>query len=109
MANDPNSVVHIWQNQEIVGQIESSIKKNNPQCGYVNLYYLIPEKRGQGLGAALDEYATWRLAKLGCTRIELMVDCSNKPGIKFYLKQGWANKGPHPSYHGGILMEKVLN
>jgi hypothetical protein len=38
--------------------MELGLLNNDPTCGYVNLYYLIPSKRGQGIGSFLDNYAT---------------------------------------------------
>jgi len=108
LARDPLAVIHVWLNDEIIGQIESSVKKDNPECGYVSLYYLIPTKRASGLGAQLDDFVTRRFANLGCGKIELTVEESNIAAMNFYLKHGWINKGLHPSYQDGILMEKVL-
>ena len=49
-----NSCVHVWREDQLVGQVELSIPPANPNEGYVNLYYLVPDKRGRGLGASLD-------------------------------------------------------
>ncbi len=109
LVRDAEAVIHVWQNDEIIGQIESSVKKNDSKCGYVSLYYLIPEKRGAGLGLLMDKYVRLRLSRLGCIRAELTVVTSNSPALKFYQKQGWINKGPHPLYQDGILMEKIFD
>lgn len=108
LIRDPLAVVHVWLNGEIIGQIESSVKKDNPEFGYVSLYYLISTQRGSGLGAQLDDFVTRRFANLGCGKIELTVQESNAAAMKFYFKHGWINKGPHPLYQDGILMEKLL-
>lgn len=109
LNQDSSAVVHVWLNNEIIGQIESSVKKDDPNCGYVSLYYLTPQKRGQGLGSQLDDFVTERFINFGCRRIELTVVPSNTAAIKFYQKQGWISKGLHPSYADGILMEKLLS
>ena len=57
MLDIPGSCVHIFENNKIIGQIEMGRWKKDASVGYVNLFYLIPEYRGQGLGAQLDEYA----------------------------------------------------
>ncbi len=57
----------------------------------------------------MDAFATERLATLGCQRIQLTVEPSNIQALKFYQKNGWINKGLHPSYEDGILMEKLLS
>lgn len=108
LQRDPSSVIHAWLNNEIIGQIESSVKKNDSACGYVSLYYLVAEKRRLGLGKQLDEFAAERFIKLGCERIELTVEPTNAAALNFYQKHGWINKGLHPSYEDGLLMEKLL-
>ncbi len=108
LSKDPSAIIHVWSKNEIAGQIESSIKKDEPECGYVSLYYLIPDMRRIGLGVQLDEFVTKRFKQLCCKRIELTVEPTNITALKFYEKQGWINKGLHPSYEEGILMEKWL-
>lgn len=109
LVKDPLTVVHAWLGNEIIGQIESSLKKDDPHSGYVSLYYLIPKNRGFGFGSQLDDFTTERLARLGCQRIQLTVEPSNIQALKFYRKHGWISKGLHPSYEDGILMEKLLS
>jgi ribosomal protein S18 acetylase RimI-like enzyme len=108
LIGDASSVIHVWSCDEVVGQIESAIRKDDPKCGYVSLYYLIPNKRGLGFGSRLDDFVTRRFSELHCERIELVVEKSNIIARSFYQKQGWINKGLHPSYEDGILMEKLL-
>ena len=57
MTEIPNSCLHVWEGEQIIGQIEMSRWKHNLSVGYVNLFYLIPEFRGQGFGQQLDRYA----------------------------------------------------
>jgi hypothetical protein len=56
LAKNPSSAVHVFDGQDIIGQIELSVKKDDNSCGYVSLYYLVPERRGQGLGTDLDRW-----------------------------------------------------
>ena len=107
LAIHPDINVHVWENETVIGQIEMSVKKDDPKVGYVNFYYLIPEKRGKGFSSLLDEYATEKLKAIGCSRIELTVEPSNQRAIAFYKKQGWREKGIHPEY-GGLVMEKKI-
>lgn len=58
IAESPDGCVHLWKTGQIIGQIELVRWKRDASVGYVNLFYLAPEYRGQGLGARLDEYAT---------------------------------------------------
>lgn len=41
----------VEENGRFIGQLELSIRKyEGRNIGYVHLYYLIPEKRGKGIG-----------------------------------------------------------
>lgn len=62
----PGCVVHVWQGEDIVGQIEMGRVSSDLGIGYVSLFYLVPERRGQGLGALLEAYAWEYLSRLGC-------------------------------------------
>ena len=70
-AQLPGCLVHVWHDEQIVGQIEMGRLKNDASIGYVNLFYLIPEMRGQGLGALLEAYAWAFLSGLGCRSLRL--------------------------------------
>lgn len=89
----PNSCVHVWQGEQIIGQIEMGRWKYDPNIGYVNLSYLIPEFRGQGFGQQLDGYAANFFKQLGCHSARLSVSPTNLGAMRFYLKQGWVNLG----------------
>lgn len=56
VARQPAGHVHVWQGSTIIGQLEMLIQETSPVRGYVNLFYLVPEARGRGLGAALHQY-----------------------------------------------------
>lgn len=89
IAEIPNSCVHVWKGEQIIGQMEMSRWKHSPNVGYVNLFYLIPEFRGQGLGQQLDRYAANFFKQLGCQSARLSVSPTNLATMRFYLKQGW--------------------
>jgi ribosomal protein S18 acetylase RimI-like enzyme len=95
---NPESVVHVWQDQKIIGQIELGNLKNDPDRGHVFLYYLAPEFRGQGLGKVLDQYAMNFFRKNGKTQARLSVSPTNLVAWKFYLKLGWKDVGPRPKH-----------
>jgi ribosomal protein S18 acetylase RimI-like enzyme len=92
-AEIPNSCVHVWQGEQIIGQIEMRRWKHDPTVGYVNLFYLIPEFRGQGLGQQLDQHSANFFKQLGCQSARLSVSPTNLVAIRFYLKQGWIDLG----------------
>jgi len=105
---DPASVVHVWQGDEIIGQMELGRLRGLEGVGYVNLYYLAPAHRGRGLAKHLDEYAASYLRGLGFTKAQLSVSPSNARAIAYYQKMGWRDLGPRadePSVHS---MEKDL-
>ncbi|MBF2065879.1 MAG: GNAT family N-acetyltransferase [Calothrix sp. C42_A2020_038] len=94
IAEIPNSCVHIWKGEQIIGQMEMRRWKHNPRVGYINLFYLIPKFRGQGLGQQLDQYAANWFKQLGCQSARLSVSPMNLAAMRFYLKQGWIDLGP---------------
>jgi len=72
-----------------VGQLELSIKKYEERdIGYINLYYLIPEKRGSGLGAQLHNYAMDYFKNNNVYEYHLRVSPTNEQAIAFYRKNG---------------------
>jgi ribosomal protein S18 acetylase RimI-like enzyme len=102
----PNSCVHLWEDEQIIGQIEMKKSYDDPRVGYINLFYLIPEYRGRGLGNLLDEYAANFFKQLGCTAARLSVTQTNLRAMKFYSKQGWQDVGPRDGNPGVHYMEK---
>ncbi len=94
IAEIPSSCVHVWQGEQIIGQMEMRRWKHNPSLGYVNLFYLIPAFRGQGLGQELDRYAASFFQQLGCQSARLSVSPTNLAATRFYRKHGWIDLGP---------------
>ena len=93
IAEIPNSCVHIWQGEQIIGQIEMRRWKHDFNVGYVNLFYLIPEFRGQGFGQQLEQYAANFFKHLGCQSARLSVSPTNLSAMRFYLKHRWVDLG----------------
>ena len=89
----PGSCVHVFESNKIIGQIEMGRWKKDASVGYVNLFYLIPEYRGQGLGAQLDEYADSFFQSLSCKSALLSVSPKNVGAMNFYAKYGWVDIG----------------
>lgn len=88
------SVVHVWDGEQIIGQIEMGLVPNIESVGYVNLFYLTPQYRGRGLGALLEAYAWKYLGALGCTSLRLSASLTNTPAWQFYQRNGWEDLGP---------------
>jgi len=84
---------HVWEDNQIIGQIELGIQDEESHRGHVNLFYLIPEKRGQGYGKLLNTKALEILKNKGAVKATLTVSPINYSAIKFYEKHGWKNLG----------------
>jgi GNAT superfamily N-acetyltransferase len=108
ISQDPYSVVHVWRGHTIIGQIELGKLRRDPNCGYVNLYYLIASERGRGLGKFLDDHAVEYFKSQQLQRAQLSVSPQNIQAITFYEKKGWRNLGLREDDPGVLLMEKLI-
>ncbi len=106
ISKDANSAVHVWSDHQIIGQIELGRLKEDPSKGYVNLYYLKPEVRGQGFGTQLDHYAMSYFKNLGLTSARLSVSPTNLRALAYYAKMGWVDLGPRPGHPEVHCLEK---
>lgn len=57
--------------------------------GLVENLYIVPEERGEGIGAALLEAAEDALADRGCTTVSLDVLAANADARRFYERHGY--------------------
>ena len=79
----------VVDNEVPVGQLELTIKEyEGKEIGYVNLYYLIPEKRGAGLGSLLHDYAIQFFKSKDVEEYHLRVSPTNEHALAFYKKNG---------------------
>jgi ribosomal protein S18 acetylase RimI-like enzyme len=106
MSDLPGSCVHAWLDGEIIGQIEMGRFRLDPSIGYVNLFYLIPECRGRGLGAQLDRFAVDFLHLGGYRSARLCVSPTNHRAVAFYQKNAWRDLGPRAERPEVHYMEK---
>ena len=104
----PDGQLHAWLGEEVVGQIEMRPLADDPTCGYVFLYYVVPAWRGTGIAALLDSQAVAWLRAQGCRRARLSVSETNARAIRFYRRQGWRDTGPRPGKPGELGMERAL-
>ena len=109
MAEIPNSCVHVWQGDHIIGQLEMRRWRHDPDVGYVNLFYLTPACRGQGLGEQLDRYAADFFREIGCKSARLSVSPTNTMALRFYSKHGWVDLGVREDAPEVHYMEKVYD
>lgn len=61
--------------------------------GVVHSLYVSPPAHGQGVGSALLEVATERLAAAGVASARLWVFRDNAPSVAFYRRSGWLPDG----------------
>ncbi|MNJ96663.1 Mycothiol acetyltransferase [compost metagenome] len=108
VEKDPFSVLHVWLDEKIIGQMELGQLRDSPEFGYVNLFYLTPEHRGRGLGAELEKHAVEYFKMRGHQIARLCVSPTNAPAVSFYKKMGWSDLGPRPGHPEVHFMEKSL-
>ena len=87
----PNGALHIWSDDEIIGQLEFEYGNEN---GHVFLFYLQPNVRGTGVATTVHQYVIDELKKSGCSTASLRVSPSNARAISYYKKHGWYDLGP---------------
>ena len=109
----PAGQVHAWAGDEVVGQIEAIPRtragEGDAPFGYINLYYLSPKWRGQGLGRQLETYVNRLFRDMGIERLILSVSPTNNAAWNFYLREGWKDCGPNPKSPEVHLMEKSIS
>jgi len=76
--------------------------------GYVNLFYLLPELRGQGLGRALHEHAASVFRARARDTLRLSVSRTNAAAMAFYRRLGWTVVGARPNRATMDIMEFKL-
>ncbi|SFS65977.1 GNAT family N-acetyltransferase [Paenibacillus sp. BC26] len=90
----PGGLVVAMENEIPIGQLELTIKEvNDRKIGYVHLYYLVPEKRGIGLGKELHEYALRFFENNGIKEYQLLVSSTNRSALRFYHNNGMQEMG----------------
>lgn len=101
----PKGFMMVKRNDAIIGQIELSTQVYDGKLiGYVHLYYLIKEERGNGTGDKLHEYAQQYFRNYGVNEFHLRVSPTNKPALQFYRKSGLEEIGPE--FDGKVIRMK---
>lgn len=104
----PESCVHVFDGQEIIGQIETELR-GQEKLGYVYLFYLIPSRRGQGFSDELHAYVMQLFQEVGVIRAQLSVSPTNQKAINFYKRHGWQDLGLRPGHKDTNLMELAID
>jgi ribosomal protein S18 acetylase RimI-like enzyme len=105
IAQVPEGNAHLWHGDRIVGQTEMRLIEGEPGVGYVNLFYVVPEFRGRGLGRVLHDHAASVFRALGRDALRLSVSIQNTAAIAFYRKLGWVVVGTRPNREPMQIME----
>lgn len=108
IERSPGGQVHVWAGDTIIGQIEARPHRRDGSAGFVNLYYLAPQWRGRGFGAALDAYTSGYFRSLGITRVTLHVSETNLRALRFYRRLGWHHHGVGDATTGQLEMRRLL-
>ena len=88
--------LHIWQGENVIGQLEFKSFSFMENTGYVHLVYLIPECRGSGIAGEAQQLIAKELKKQHCHSALLSVSRSNERAIKHYRRFGWSYLKPNP-------------
>lgn len=89
VQKNPKGFVLAVENGLPIGQLELTVKEyEGKEIGYVNLYYLVPEKRGIGLGSQLHAYSLQFFKDHGVKEYHLRVSPTNTQALNFYKKNG---------------------
>lgn len=85
----PDGFILLMEKGVPIGQLELTLKDyEGSKIGYVNLYYLIPERRGSGMGNKLHQYALQFFRTQGVSEYHLRVSPSNHQALGFYRRNG---------------------
>ena len=68
----------------------------------IDEFFVLPERRARGVGAALLEAAEAALARRGCVRLQLQLGLENAAARGFYRRHGYARRA------GYELLDKPL-
>jgi ribosomal protein S18 acetylase RimI-like enzyme len=109
IAEVPEGNVHLWRGPRIVAQAEMRLMEDEPGIGYVNLFYVVADCRGEGLGRALHEHAVDVFRRRGLRAMRLSVSISNAGAMAFYRRLGWKAVGTRPNREPMVIMEYALD
>jgi ribosomal protein S18 acetylase RimI-like enzyme len=108
LAELPEGNAHLWDGERIVGQAEMRLVEDDPSLGYVNLFYVVPDLRGRGLGRVLHRHAVRVFSRLGKRAIRLSVSAKNDAALAFYRRLGWRAVGSRPHREAMEVLELAL-
>ena len=105
----PEGNTHLWDGARIVGQTEARLLEDEPDVGYVSLFYVAPEARGRGLARLMHEHVADVFRRRGMRTLRLSVSPTNARALASYRSMGWVRVGERAHPMGTMhLMEHPL-
>ena len=86
LAVQPELFLVATVDSKIVGTVMAGYDGHR---GWVHYLAISPERRTQGIGAALMAEVEERLGKMGCPKLNLQIRGTNKEAVAFYRKLGY--------------------
>ncbi|MDB5289705.1 MAG: family N-acetyltransferase [Phycisphaerales bacterium] len=84
----PEGFVLAFLGGRCVGHLEMEVPYGLP-TGYVNLFYVLPQFRRQGLGRLMHVFTERYFRSWEASRIELHVSPTNRAAMQFYRRLGY--------------------
>ena len=83
--HDPYFIMRVVENEVCIGLISYSYHE---ECnrGFINNFYVCPERRNSGVGSAVLRMVETHLRSFGAEYIELV---PAKPAVRFYIRNGF--------------------
>lgn len=100
--------LHVWQNNQIVGQLEFCSHSHEPSTGYIQLIYLFPAYRGKGIAQKIHQFICSSLIAAGCKKAMLTVSRSNHRAISYYARHGWTYVKANPKFENTDFYQLTL-
>jgi len=105
----PEGNTHLWEGDRIVGQTEVRLLDDEPDVGYVSLFYVVPEARGRRLARLLHEHVADVFRRRGMRTLRLSVSPNNAHAFASYRNLGWVQVGERAHPRGTMhVMEHTL-
>ena len=97
--NDPRwHYLHIWHDDNIIGQLEFKSFSFLENTGYVHLIYVTPEFRGTHVAGEAENVIADTLKKQHCHSAVLSVSRTNERAIRHYRRFAWSYLKPNPKH-----------
>lgn len=100
--------IHIWDDDQIIGQLEFKCFSDEAETGYIHLIYLIPEYRGSGVADIAQQFMADTLHQAGCQAMLLTVSRTNVRALRHYRRWGWQRVGEDGSLRGTDIYRRDI-